>query len=62
MKMISGYLRNFTHKKCVWIHKKTKLEFKKSDETHYGEQHWHASPKNGETGDYYNIDFKGKII
>ncbi len=53
----------FTKKKGgSYTHKKTGWEFEKSKDGHYNGDHWHARPKNGKTGDYYNIDLDGNIL
>ena len=43
-------------------HDKTKWLFDKSRDGHYGGDHWHAYPPNGQTGDYYNIAPNGNIL
>ena len=52
----------FTKKKSVYTHKKTKLTFEKSKDGHFGGPHWHASPPNAEPGDYYNISLDGNVL
>lgn len=51
----------FTKKGSKYIHNKTKWEFQKDKSGHRGE-HWDVSPKNGKTGDYYNISPDGRIL
>ena len=45
-----------------YSHDKTGREYKKSKDGHYKGDHWHVSPKNGKTGDYYNVSPDGKVL
>ena len=58
------YKNEFTDKgKGIFEHKKTKWKCGKSKDGHYnGKPHWHYSPKNAKTGDYYNVSPEGKVI
>ena len=62
IKTPTDYGDEFTYKNGTYTHKKTGWKVKKSKDKHYGEEHWHYSPKNGKTGNYYNVDKTGKII
>ena len=63
VKTPSSHSGEFTkNKDGTYTHKKTKWRMGKAKDGHYRGDHWHAAPKNGKTGDYYNIGPDGKIL
>ena len=58
------YKDEFVYKKDgIFEHKKTKWKCGKSKDGHFNnKEHWHYSPKNGKTGDYYNVSPEGKVL